>query len=708
MKMKKHCHVDRKERLEHEIFRFYNQREIDRVMKLRRGCIGAGKYGVVWLMMLVFFLLSPAAAKEKGGSQPQNASDKSGSSNGLISIDFNNVDIAVLIKFISDLTGKNMVVDQRVSGKVTVISPDKITVAEAYKVFESVLEVYGFTAVESGGLVKVMPIAEARTRGIDTLIRESGGTADDRVVTQVIPLKYANAVLISRLFVPLVSKSSVLMAYPPTNTLIVTDLHSNIQRLMRMIKAIDISSSGQEISVFVLRYASASQVVKLLDSIFQTAAKAGKEDADTGIRVFADDRTNALVVMAGEEYLQKVRNLIQELDKETPKGNEKLRVYYLENAKAEEMVKVLQDMPGKSNGGSDKDKADKPGVLSDKVKITADKATNSLVITAEKSEYTALEEIIRLLDIPRAMVYIECLIMEVNVNKEFTIGTEWIAMGTTTIDGRPAAFGGGFSGAGAYPNVKGMIPTPTTLNPNPVGVLPSGLSVGILSETLNIGGIQFPGLAAVIQAYKRDKDVNILSTPQILTTDNEEASITVGKNIPYQTKSGTDGINNSFNTYEYRDVGISLKITPQISRDRLVRLNIAQEVTKLDQTNTNAITETAERPTTFKRTINTTVLVNDGNTVVIGGLIDDSLTVSEYKVPCIGDVPGLGWLFKSRSKSREKTNLFVFMTPHVVGRSEEGDAIYRSKQEQMDRIRKKVESDNPESVITDSAHDPTP
>ncbi|MFH0997413.1 MAG: type II secretion system secretin GspD [Pseudomonadota bacterium] len=657
--------------------------------------IPAGTCRIMFFLMLFLFSEMPAAAKEKGVSQPQKPSESAAFSNGLISIDFNNVDIAVLIKFISDLTGKNMVVDQRVTGKVTIISPDKITVAEAYKVFESVLEVYGYTAIESGGLVKIVPLSEARTRGIETLIRESSGSSDDRVVTQVIPLKYANAVLISRIFVPLISKSSVLMAYPPTNTLIVTDIHSNIQRLLRMIKAIDVSSSGQEISVFVLRYASASQVVRLLDSIFQTAARAGKEDADAGIRVFADDRTNALVVMAGDEHTQKIRNLIQELDKEAPKGNEKMRVYYLENAKAEDLVKVLQDMPKKSDGAPEKDRVAAPSILSEKVKITADKATNSLVIMAEKSEYAALEEIIRLLDIPRAMVYIECLIMEVNINKDFNIGTEWISMGTTSIDGRAAAFGGGFSGGGAYPNVKGMI-APT---PGSVGTLPSGFSLGILSETLNIGGIQFPGLAAVVQAYKRDKDVNILSTPQILTTDNEEAAIMVGKNVPYQTKSGSTGTLESFNTYEYRDVGITLKITPQISRDRLVRLNITQEVTKLDQTGSIAIRNvTDNRPTTLKRTISTTVLVQDANTVVIGGLIDDSLSLTEYKVPCIGDIPGMGWLFKTLEKNREKTNLFVFMTPHVISHPQESEAIYRSKQDQMDRIRKKAESDSPESI----------
>ena len=660
------------------------------MIKYWRLRIPAATFWVMILLMLFFEM--PVAAKEKVAFPAQNPSEEARISNGLISIDFNNVDIAVLIKFISDLTGKNMVVDQRVTGKVTIISPDKITVAEAYKVFESVLEVYGFTAIESGGLVKIVPLSEARTRSIETLIRESSGSSDDRVITQVIPLKYASAVLISRLFVPLISKSSVLMAYPPTNTLIVTDVHSNIQRLLRMIKAIDVSSSGQEISVFVLRYAAASQVVRLLDSIFQTAAKAGKEDADAGIRVFADDRTNALVVMAGDEHTQKVRNLIQELDKETPKGNEKLRVYYLENAKAEDLVKVLQDMPRKSEGTSEKDRADKPSILSEKVKITADKATNSLVIMAEKSEYAALEEIIRLLDIPRAMVYIECLIMEVNVNKDFNIGTEWISMGTTSIDGRSAAFGGGFSGAGAYPNIAGLAPATGS-----VGTLPTGFSLGILSETLNIGGIRFPGLAAVVQAYKKDKDVNILSTPQILTTDNEEAVITVGKNVPYQTKSGSTGTLESFNTYEYRDVGISLKITPQISRDRLVRLSITQEVTKLDETLSSTRTVN-ERPTTLKRTITTTVLVQDNNTVVIGGLIDDSLSLTEYKVPCIGDVPGMGWLFKSRAKNREKTNLFVFMTPHVISHPQESEAIYRSKQEQMDRIRKKAESDSPESA----------
>ena len=644
------------------------------------------------LFCLVFSLLPgvTGAAETHEASFPSSVGTPL-PSDGAISIDFNNVDIAVLIKFMSDLTGKNFVVDQHVTGKVTIISPDRISVDEAYKVFESVLDVYGFTAVESGNLVKIIPASDARTKNVETLIKESSGSPDDRVVTQVIALKYANAVLISRLFIPMVSKNSVLLAYPPTNTLIVTDVHSNIQRLMQMIKAIDISSFGQEISVFTLQYASASQALKLLDSIFQTGARAGKEESDTGIRFFADDRTNILVVMASDEHTQKIKHLIEVLDKETPKGNENIRVYYLENAKAEELVKVLQDLPRKSEGALEKDKTEKPAVLSDKVKISADKATNSLVIMAEKSEYAVLEEVIRQLDIPRAMVYIECLIMEVNVAKDFKVGTEWIAMGTTNIGGRDGAFGGGFSGAGSYPNISGLMP-PT----GGAGTLPPGFSMGVMTQTLNIGGVQFPGLAAVAQAYKMDSDVNILSTPQVLTTDNEEAIVTVGQNMPYQTKSGSTGNLESFNTYEYRDVGISLKITPQISKDRLVRLNISQEVTRPDPT--VATTTGLLTPTTLKRSISTTVIVQDSHTVVIGGLIDSSLSFSEYKVPCIGDVPGLGWLFKAQAKSRAKTNLYVFLTPHVFNHPNESEALNHSKQEQMDRIQKKVESDRAESV----------
>ncbi|MEW6259541.1 MAG: type II secretion system secretin GspD [Thermodesulfobacteriota bacterium] len=611
-------------------------------------------------------------------------------SDAAISIDFNNVDIAVFVKFISELTGRNFVMDQRVTGKITVISPEKISVAEAYRVFESVLEVYGYTTVPSGNVTKIIPMTDARTKSIETRLLEESGSTTDRVVTQILPLQYADATLVSRLFSSLISKNSVMIPYPATNTLIVTDVESNIQRLAKMLKTIDIPMTGRELQVFTLQYANAAQIVKLLDTMFQTGQRQpvaeGVIGMDAVIRAAADERTNSLIVLASEDYMKRVRELVRSLDKESARVNERMRVYYLENARAEDIAKVLQDIPSRKTdaAGGEADRSAKPTILSSRVRITADKATNSLIITADKDEYAVLEDIIRQLDIPRAMVYIECLIMEVNVNKDFNLGTEWVALGEATIGGRSSAFGGGFSGAGKYPDFSNIVSSTTG-----VATPPSGFSVGVFSELLEIGGIKFPGLQAIVKAYRKDKDVNILSTPQILTTDNEEAVITVGKNVPYQTKSGTTGTFESFNTYEYRDVGITLKITPQISKDRMVRLTINQEVTKLDLNPESTTVVNAERPTTLKRTISTTVLVKDEHTVVIGGLIDDSFSETRYKTPCLGDVPLAGWLFKSISKGREKTNLFVFLTPRVVKSPPESDRIYEKKKSQMDDIQEK-------------------
>jgi len=295
---------------------------------------------------------------------------------------------------------------------------------------------------------------------------------------------------------------------------------------------------------------------------------------------------------------------------------------------------------------------------------------------ADKDDYLVLEEIIEKLDIPRAMVYIECLIMEVNVNKGFQIGAEWVGGGKTDYDNKEGYLGGGFSGGkgdNSYSNI-------TSIGIGN-GRFPAGFSLGIFGEAVTIGEFTFPGLGAIIDAYKEDKDVHILSTPQILTTDNEEASIYVGKNVPYQTKSAAEGATDTYSSYEYKDVGITLKITPQISKDRLVRLNIAQEVTKLESEIGNVL------PTTLKRSINTTVIVKDKNTVVIGGLIDDTLSNTEYMVPCLGNIPVLGWAFKSMSKSNEKTNLFVFLTPHVIKNSVEADTVYKKKKDQIDKIK---------------------
>ncbi len=603
-------------------------------------------------------------------SKNKTAAQGSQNSERFISIDFNDVDINVFIKFISELTSKNFVVDQRVKGKVTIISPSRISVKEAYRVFESVLEVHGYTTVKAGEIIKIIPSPDARSKSIETRLKEEAASPEDRVVTQLIPLKFASSSEIKKLFAPLVSKNSVILAYPPTNMLIVTDVYSNIKRLIRILNAIDVSGMGQELSVIPLEYADATKFVKILDSVFKEKRKTKAPDLSL-VKFVADERTNTIIVMASEVETSRIKKLIDMLDRETPRGKERIRVYYLENANAEDLAKVLRELPTKKTGTPQERKVP---FISEKVKLAADKATNSLIIMAGKEDYQVLDEIIKKLDVPRAMVYIECLLMEVDVNKDFSLGVEWQAGGTTTIGGKDAAVGGSFT----HPEV--ILP----IGPSPAFPTPEGFALGVITEAVTIGDITFPNLAAVVRAFKKDKDVHILSTPQLLTLDNQEAVIIVGKNVPYQTRSAANSGVETYSSFEYKDVGITLKITPQISKDRLVQLDISQELTKLDDV---ANIGSEDRPTTLKRSIDTTVIVKDGNTVVIGGLIDESFSEIEYKVPCLGDIPFFGYLFKSTTRGSEKTNLYVFIQPTVVNNPAEAQALLESKQDEVDQIK---------------------
>ncbi len=594
-----------------------------------------------------------------------------------VTIDFDNVDIAIFIKFISELTGKNFVINKAVRGKVTIISPTKISVKEAYKVFESVLEVNGYTTVPAGKITKIIPTVQARSKSIETRLHGQIVDTEDKVVTQLIHLGFADPDKLKKLFAPLISKNSVIISYPPTRMLIVTDVLSNIKRLNQIIKAIDLKGIGEEISVIALEHASAVVIAKSLNTVFQATAKTRTKGSKKipAIKIVPDERTNVLITLATEDDTQKIRQLIKLLDTETPRGEGGIRVYYLQNADAEDLAKVLTALPSKKTIAGQKGRTP---VISKEVQIVADSATNSLVITASKDDYLVLEDVITKLDIPRTMVYIEALIMEVNVNKNFELGVEWQAIGDIgTYKGRQfGALAGSKSGQAIFPSV-------TTQG---LASLASGFSLGVLGEGIKIGGITFPTTGAVLRAFRNDSDVHILSTPQIMTTDNEEAEITVGKNVPYITRQETSQAELDYNTYEYKDVGVTLKITPQINQKRFVRLNIFQEVTRLIKT------EGLEKgyPTTYKRLAQTTVIVKDSNTVVIGGLIDDSTSYGEYKVPCLANIPVLGWLFQSMSKEKEKTNLYIFLTPHIIENPAEAGKIYQEKKEQIHRIKEGV------------------
>jgi general secretion pathway protein D len=619
----------------------------------------------------------PAAerAKPKTVSPPKRPPTKEEPEKRFVTIDFDNVDILLFIKFISEVTGKNFVIDDKVKGKVTIVSPTKISVDEAYKVFESVLEVHGFATVPSGTIVKIVPSVAARGKSIETRLREEATSPEDKVITQLIRLDYANPDELKKLFAPLISKNSVIISYPPSGMLVVTDVLSNIQRLLSIIKAIDVVGIGEEISVIPLEHAIASTMVTTLTTIFQTTGRptttrtrkgAPTAAAAPAVRIVADERTNSLILSASEHDTLRIKQLINLLDQETPRGEGDIRVYYLQYADAEELATVLTALPKETKAPA-KGKATAP-VISKEVQIVADKATNSLVITANKQDYLALVDVIEKLDISRPMVFIEALIMEVGLRKSFDLGIEWrVGDDVGTWEGREiGAFGASGSG--------------TTIS---TAANPPGLSFGFLGESITIGGVEFPSLAAVVQAFQSDSDVHILQTPQIMTTDNEEAQVVVAANIPYLSKESA-GTEQAYSVYEYKDVGVTLKITPQINQERFLRLEISLEYSTLK---TGSL---EDRPSTLKRSAETTVVMKDDHTVVIGGLVGEEINRGASGTPCLGNIPLLGRAFRSSTRTRDLTTLYVFITPHIVEDPTEATKLYEEKKEGIDRMKESV------------------
>lgn len=601
---------------------------------------------------------------------------------GYVTIDFDNVDIALFIKFISELTGRNFVIDNNVKGKVTIISPTKISVDEAYKVFESVLEINGFATVTAGSVIKIIPMVEARSKSIETKFGTESTNPDDRLVTQLIPLKFASPEEMKTVLAPFISKNSIMVSYAPTGTLIITDVLSNIKRLQEIIEKIDVEGTGEIISVIPLEFAGAETMAKSLTSIFKTSAPKSAKDTSSSIVIVSDTRTNSILTLASEVDTMKIKELITLLDRESPKGEGDFHVYYLQNAKAEDLAKVLTSLPtaAKNTGAAAGTAAPKESavVLSNNIQILADKATNSLIINAGKDDYLVLEDIIRKLDITRKQVYIEALIMEVSLTKQFNVGVQWSggkATGSIN-DSNVVSF------AGSNPGTGDILPS---VDSSGNVTLHSGLSFGVLGDMITIGSLNFESIAAVAKAYSTDSDVHILSKPQIMTTDNEEASIVVANNVPYLTRldttTGTSTtLSNYTNNYEYKDVGVTLTITPQINQDRFVRL-------KLDQTVSQILSQdVVGRPTTLKREAKTTVVIKDGQTVVIGGLIDETKNNSNYKVPILGSIPIIGYLFRSKSEALDKKNLYIFITPHIIENPAEAAAVYENKAGQMDRV----------------------
>ena len=583
-------------------------------------------------------------------------------------LNFNEVDISTMVKFISDLTGKNFVLDDRVKGKISIFSPTKLSIDEAYNVFTSVLELKGFTVVPSGKVLKVIPAASAKQSGFTLLPSGEKPPVNDSYIAQVIKLENISAQEALPFLQPLVSKDGGISAFGSSNLLVV-DSAINLRKIQEILETIDTERTREGIEVIFLKNAAAESTAKAIQQWLSGGEnRPGQAAAGGGSMgsVLADQRLNALVVFGNQSIKQAIRELVAKLDVPPPESSSKVNVYYLENADATDMAKVLDGVvkgmtaaaaaPGAPGGA-----AQASPLESGKITITPDKATNSLVIMASTSDYANLSQVIKKLDRRSKQVFVQVVIAEVSLDKTRDLGVQAGAVAAGTL-GKYLQGGGMYDPLGTFNQILGS--STTTGTTDITGAMTGGVGttgIGIASLFQNLSNTNKPVTAvALLQALDTNGLVNVLSTPNILTTDNKEAEITVGENVPFQGSS-TMSTFGTTQSVDRKDIGINLKIKPQVSEGDYIRLDINQEISAVAPSKGQAIDLV-----TTKRAAKTTVVVKDGSTVVIGGLIQDSETETVSKVPLLGDIPGLGWLFKTSNKERKKTNLMILLIPHIV------------------------------------------
>jgi len=638
------------------------------------------------LLTSLSLLAAPVAAQRSTPSVTNGNADK------LVQLDFDDVELAAVIETIARLTNKNFIFDDRVRGRVTIISPSQVTVEQAYAVFESVLQVKGFTTVPGpGGVIKVIPVREAKESSIETVTDAAPSPNRDHFVTRLIPLDYISAQDITNTLKPLVSKDAAMVAYPPTNTIILTDSASNIRRLLKILEAIDVSSYREELAVIRIEHADAAVLGEQLSTIY------GAEVSSTGIsasprrttrratsprtpdaasqlapgirvRIITDSRTNSLLVLAPAAQIRDVRELVAKLDVPI-EGSGRIHVHYLKHADAEEMAQTLNAVVSGQSGPSTPGTTGAVGApgggvqlrsavtaLAEGITLTADPGTNSLVIQASKEAYETLRRVIDKLDIQRPQVLVEALIMEVDVTNGMALGfnalVRFLGEGDITIgSATDAATRGALTGAAG-----------------PLG-----------SQPFAVNAVGSPGdttIQAILRASATDNSIDVISAPHILTSDNEEAEIRIGNNIPIVTSrlegatGNPDGLSTSVNV-ERQDIGVTLRVTPQISEGDTLRLKIFQELSDVNEALTDAEFGSDEGVALTNTRIENTLVVNDGATIAIGGLISESVQDVESKVPFLGDIPILGWAFKTVATETTKQNLLVFLTPHIIRSAED-------------------------------------
>ena len=571
-------------------------------------------------------------------------------------VNLKDTDIQEFIKFVADVTGTTMVVDPNVKGKVRVISSKPVTQSELYDLFLSILDVQGYTAVRSGQVVRIVPSKDARSSPVP-LIENQDLLGNDEYVTQVIRLDNISAAKLIPVLRPLVPQQAHMAAYAPSNAIIISDIRSNISRIVEIIERMD-RSAIQTTEIIRLKYGVAEDVVSMLNTLEKARQGEGAE-ANKDVILVADKRTNSVVVTADEMSVERIRKLVAYFDSPLEQSGN-VRVVYLEYADATEtaevLTRVMQNIARLEAGGTQR----KGGEST----IEADAGTNSLIITADTDEMAALESVIARLDIRRAQVLIEAIIVEMEMTEGQELGLQWLFANDSGL------YGGNISNSTAQQRRNAEL-AGALLPDNGSEVIDTRSVAGALASTpgatLGWGMVdESLTMTVILNALETQGNANILSTPSLLTLDNEEAFITVGQEVPFVTGSysntgSANGASNPFQTIERQSVGITLKVTPQINEGDSVVLDIVQEVSSI-----SAQILAASDVITNERKIETKVLANDSDILVLGGLVKDDVQDSTQGIPLLSDIPLLGRLFRNDVVSVTKSNLLVFIRPTII------------------------------------------